>query len=342
MKGFLNPSERQELRIQHKTERDRRTCDRIKAVLLYDKGWTLEQIAEALLMSHEAIRQHILDYECSRKLSPESGGSEEKMNKFQVQFLVDHLKSVVYTKCKEIIHFVWEEFGIAYSVAGMTAWLKKHGFSYKKPAVIPGKSDKELQEQWIKDYKELQSTCNEDDAICFMDGVHPTHNTKPAYGWIPTGENKEIPTNSGRQRLNLSGSINIDTKEVIIHEDETLDADSTIRFLQKIELAYPTKENIHIFCDNARYYRNKKVSEFLQTSRIQLHFLPPYSPNLNPIERLWKLMNEEVINNQYYKDFKDFKKEIFNFFESLADPPIRLWEMLKTRITDNFRAIGFC
>ena len=173
-----------------------------------------------------------------------------------------------------------------------------------------------------------------------MDGVHPTHNAKPAYGWIQKGQRKEIPTNTGRQRVNLSGMIDILSKRVLIREDETLEAESTIRFLKSIEEAYPSKRTVHLFCDNARYYRNKKVQVFLETSKISMHFLPPYSPNLNPIERLWKLTNERVINNKYYEKFSEFKNSLLGFLGSLSHPPQDLLEILKTRITDNFRAIG--
>jgi len=59
MEDFLTDQERTALRNQHKKERDKRVCDRIKAVLLRDKGWTWMQIAEALLLSEEALRKHI-------------------------------------------------------------------------------------------------------------------------------------------------------------------------------------------------------------------------------------------------------------------------------------------
>ena len=341
MKGFLDESERIRLLEQHKKERDKRVCDRIKAVLLYDKGWTYERIAEALFISHEAIRQHVLDYEANRKLSSQNGGSSSKLNVFQKRMLIEHLRDRTYMKAKDIAAFVLEEFGIAYTASGITQWLKENGFSYKKPAVVPGKANQEAQEKWIQEYNEMKGNLPEDEVICFMDGVHPTHNTKPSYGWIETGIRKEIPTNTGRQRLNLSAAIDIESKQVICHEDETLDAESTIRFLQKIEVTYPEKEKIHIFCDNARYYPNKKVQAFLEESKISMHFLPPYSPNLNPIERLWKLMNEEVINNKYYEKFSEFKENILCFLKSLAAPPNRILKALKSRVRDSFRAIGF-
>ena len=124
-----------------------------------------------------------------------------------------------------------------------------------------------------------------------MDGAHPTHNTKPFYGSIKRGERKELLSNTGRQRINISGAIDIVSKKVFVKEDETLNADSTIEFLKFLEKSNLEKNKIYLFCDNARYYRNKKVQAYLETSIISMRFLPPYSPNLNPIERLWKFMN---------------------------------------------------
>lgn len=340
MKNFLDPSEREELKKQHKCTRDGRVRDRIKAVLLYDNGWSYRKIAEALFITPEAVRQHTLDYETVRKLSPENGGSSSKLNRAQTKLLLEHVQECTYLYAKDIVAFVWDQFEVRYTVSGMTQWLQNHGFSYKKPAVVPGKADKEAQQAWIKCYEEMKKNLSENETICFMDGVHPTHNAKPAYGWIRKGQRKEIPTNTGRQRINLSGMIDITSKRVLVREDETLEAESTICFLKKIEEAYPCKQTVHLFCDNARYYRNKKVQAFLQTSKISMHFLPPYSPNLNPIERLWKLTNEWVINNKYYEKFSEFKKSILTFLRRLSDPPQDLLQILKTRITDNFRAVG--
>src|SRR5690606_4859928 len=132
------------------------------------------------------------------------------------------------------------------------------------------------------------------------------------------------------------------THGIVIQEDRTLNADSTIRFFQKMEGAYPDKRKIHVFCDNAPYYRNNSVQSFLETSKITLHFLPPYSPNLNPIERLWKWMKERVLYNTYYEDFDDFKIAVMGFFalvNTLASDS-ELGKSLRSRICDNFRPIG--
>jgi hypothetical protein len=130
------------------------------------------------------------------------------------------------------------------------------------------------------------------------------------------GVRKEIPANTGRSRLNLSGAIDVVSYNVVIQEDQTLNAGSTIRY--------------------------KAVKEYLATAKIDLHFLPPYSPNLNPIERLWKWMKERVVYNTYYEHFEDFKEAILGFFEvlpTLGENSV-LGQSLRSRVRDRFRAIG--
>ena len=99
----------------------------------------------------------------------------------------------------------------------------------------------------INEYQQLKAALPENETICFIDGVHPTHNVQPGYGWIKKGERKEIPGNTGRARLNLSGSIDVITHNVVIQEDLALNTESTIRFFQKIEEAYPDNQKIHVF-----------------------------------------------------------------------------------------------
>jgi transposase len=146
--------------------------------------------------------------------------------------------------------------------------------------------------------------------------------------------------NTGRQRLNLSGALDIISKKVLVREDLSLNAESIIAFLNSLEAAYPEIRKIHVFCDNARYYKNKEVMAHLKHSKIEMHFLPPYSPNLNPIERLWKLMNEKVLYNKYYEKFSQFKEAVLGFLQSLSEPPLELVEQMTRRLIDSFQAMG--
>ncbi|NBP30258.1 MAG: IS630 family transposase [Flavobacteriia bacterium] len=339
---LLSDAERAQLKLQHRHERDGRIRDRIKAVLLFDKGWSIPAIAEALLLSEDAIRDHIAEYRESKKLKPENGGSTQKLSIEHSALLVAHLRNHTYLYVKDIVAYVKSTWSVTYSVPGMRNWLQRYGFSYKKPALVPGKADEQQQRDWMAEYEKLKQNLPADETICFMDGVHPTHNVQPAYGWIEKGVRKEVPANSGRSRINLSGVLDVIDHKVLIQEDKMLNAEATISFFRKIEAAYPGKKRVHIFCDNAGYYRNKAVTEYLEMSKIKLHFLPPYSPNLNPIERLWKWMKERVIYNTYYPDFEDFKMAVFGFFatiSALAADSI-LGQDFRSRVRDKFRPVG--
>ncbi len=95
---FLSDTERARLISQHRRERDKRICDRIKTVLLFDKRWSVAAIAKALLLSEDAIREHINEYRESKKLKPENGGSTQKLSTEQSNELVAHLRSYTIPK----------------------------------------------------------------------------------------------------------------------------------------------------------------------------------------------------------------------------------------------------
>ena len=109
---MLSDTERKLLKAQHKHERDGRVRDRIKAVLLHDKGWSPQQIAEALFITDQAVRNHLNDYETDRKLQSTSGGSQEKLASEQSDALQAHLHKHVYLYVKDIVAYVVATFQV--------------------------------------------------------------------------------------------------------------------------------------------------------------------------------------------------------------------------------------
>lgn len=95
-----------------------------------------------------------------------------------------HLENHTYLYVKDIVAYVEITFGVFYTIAGMRGWLQRHSFSYKKPSVVPGKVDEEQQKKWIAEYEKLKAMLPENETICFMNGMHSTHNVQSAYGWI--------------------------------------------------------------------------------------------------------------------------------------------------------------
>ncbi len=94
---------------------------------------------------------------------------------------------------------------------------------------------------------------------------------------------------------------------------------------------------LYIILDNARYYSSKLVQEFvLENTRIEFVFLPPYTPNLYIIARLWKFFNKNTTYNEYYEKFSVFKRESMGFFQNIE----KYKSELQTLMTDNFELIG--
>ena len=135
-----------------------------------------------------------------------------------------------------------------------------------------------------------------DEMVVFSDAVHPEHQSRPAHGWFPKGQKTALKAASGRKRLNIQGALDLETFQFTFVEGEKINAETTRQMLEKLEAKNPAMKAIHVFLDNARYHHAKILKPWLESSerRIKLHFLPPYAPHLNPIERLWSVMHKWV------------------------------------------------
>lgn len=119
-----------------------------------------------------------------------------------------------------------------------------------------------------------------------------------------------IPAPSGRQRFNVLGALNAMTHKMItVTNDTYINAQSVCTLLEKLAALY-IGTPITIFLDNARYQRCALVIEKAKSLNIELCFLPPYSPNLNLIERVWKFVKKKCLYSHYYEKFPTFKEAI--------------------------------
>lgn len=158
MKIFITVDQKTELERLHDTSRDKRVCDRIKAILLASEGWLSPMSAQALRLHESTINRHISDYLNDRKLKPENGGSDSLLNADQTDKLIQHLSQYLFHHTHEIVAYVAHCWRIRFSVPGMNKWLYRHGFTYKKPAGIPHKFSEEKQKQFIEYYESLKES----------------------------------------------------------------------------------------------------------------------------------------------------------------------------------------
>ena len=323
MKDFwLTEEEHKELRIAHKAERNRQAAYKINAVILLGTGWKLKQVKDALLIDDETLRSYIEKYK--------SGGIKElvqtnyqgrscHLNDFQQAQLKRELERTIYLTTHAVIVFVKKTFDVEYTLSGMRDLLHRLGYEFKKPKLVPGNPDRAAIEEFAEYYEAFMETKASDVEVLFIDAVHPEHNTMAAYGWIKKGQKRRLQTNSGRQRLNLHGAINVETMEVTVLESDSINRDSTMQLLSMLDKRYEHAKEVIVILDNARYHYSKEVKDLVEQSpRLRLVYLPAYAPELNLIERVWKYFKKQVLYNKYYENIQAFREAAITFFKNIA------------------------
>ena len=153
--------------------------------------------------------------------------------------------------------------------------------------------------------------------LLFMDASHfvmgcdfPGH----IYGKV----RRFVLTFSGRRRYNVPGAIDYATKKVLTITNESyITATEVCEMLHKISTEYAGKA-VHLVLDNARYQKCSAVMDLAARLDIEPDYVPPYSPNLNLTERLWKFVKGEL-RSKYYDDFGVFRQKIDSIIESTSN-----------------------
>ena len=185
MKDFLTIEQIQSLRVAHRKEKNKRLADRIKIILALNNGFSYEEIAILFLIDDETVRRYEKSYQegnLAQLIKLNYQGSASRLSEAEKLHLKEHLSKRIYLSTREVSRFIYNTYGVKFSISNTRLLLKRLGFVYKKPHGVPGKSNTIKQQEFISMYKELVANIKEDEVIYFVDGVHPTHNTKLGYG----------------------------------------------------------------------------------------------------------------------------------------------------------------
>ena len=332
----LTQEERSKLEQELKRSKDATDWKRVFVILSYDDGMSIGELAKLTRLSPWTVEEYLKKYSSHNKTKNDPrGGSSSKLTENETKELEQHLSSTTYLKVKDIVVYVKKKFGKQYSRSGMTEWLIRHDFTFKKPEKVPGKLDPDKQKQFIEEYKSLKTSLGPSGELYFLDAVHPEYQSQAVCGWIKKGESKTLQTTAKQQRLHFVGALSLKTMDTMIREYETIDADAMIRFFKDLE-SEKGKREIHVILDNAAAHKSRKLIEYLEGTGIRIHYLPPYSPNLNPIERLWKIFRQLTLYNRYFDTCGDFFAAVRKFFTEKIH---KIQRLLRQRINDNFQTI---
>lgn len=217
----------------------------------------------------------------------------------------------------EAILKVQELTQIKRSSTSIRKFMKRHNFRFLKTGHIPAKVNSTQQHNWVDDtLKPVIEAAKEGKVhLLFLDAAHFT--LQPFLCCLWCVARVFIKASPGRNRINVLGAVNGITKQVSTYINTTyICSNCLVTFLKQLKQEYGDKP-IAIVLDNARYQHCFLVTTFAKSLGIHLLFLPPYSPNLNIIERLWKFTKKEILNAQYYDAPLKFHQAIKDFFQQI-------------------------
>ena len=224
--------------------------------------------------------------------------------------IIEELESKDYRSVKQILAMIQEKIRSSVSMSAVKNLLHKLGFKSLKCGSLPAKADPDEQRRFYEEtQKPIMEKAQRGEVVaCYGDASHfVLGNTHLGRVWCRV--RRFLLTFTGRVRYNVLGALNFVTKEMTtVTNDSYITATQVVELLDKLAYKYAGLP-IYLFLDNAKYQRCKLVQEHAKALGINLVFLPPYSPNLNLIERFWKLVKKEL-GSAYFSNFADFCKNI--------------------------------
>ncbi len=212
--------------------------------------------------------------------------------------------------------------------------MKQLGLEYRKTAAIPGGADPQLQLEFLTHelLPRLEEAQKGERRVFFVDAAHFVLGAFLGMIWCFT--RLFIPSASGRQRYSVLGAVETRNHDLVtIQTTGSINADTVCDLIRKLDKEYPGEE-LTLVMDNARYQYNARVQGLAESLNIELLYLPAYSPNLNLIERVWKLVKAKCLRNRYYEEFDTFCSAIDAFLVSLRG---KNKPMLQSLVTENFQ-----
>lgn len=162
--------------------------------------------------------------------------------------------------------------------------------------------------------KAIRDNLGADEMMLYQDEVDIHLNPKIGPCWTPKGHQFEVETPGQNKKRYIYGGLNPQTGNIIWTVSERKNADGFIDWLKVMSSRYRRYRKIHVVLDNYIIHKTKRVNEMVKgMKRICLHFLPPYSPELNPIERLWGDLHANVTRNHQCRDIDELMGQVCQF-----------------------------
>src|SRR4051812_25758829 len=307
----LPPSQRKDISERRRHPQDRRVYQRLSAVLWSDDGRSREEIARLVGVSTRQVGQWFRIFR--NKGLDELGtlhyqGDPGRLGPAQVKRIRQEIETGVFHNADQIRTWIEATFGVTYSASGVKDLLRRIGASFHKVSGFFWKADVKRQKRFVRKYRRHKREAGPKARRYFVDACHPVWGVDLLYScWLLVGQRFYVGVGNGRKRLNILGAYSPDDQDYVDLRltEEDITGEQFVKLLEKLRAKHPETERFILYLDNAKYHSKPVVKEWLAAHReFHLVFLPAYSPDLNPIERLWKSLRKKALN-RWHKTFEE-------------------------------------
>ena len=306
---------------------------RYMAILGYYFNKSFEQVAVVLQVSIQAVYGWIKQYfigGIDGLLSKKSPGRPSKLTKTQKKqlskMIVDGPAACGFPgacwRAPMIQHLIQNKFGVFYSVIYLSELLKNMGFSFQKAKFVAAKKDEEKRAEWIKKRwpEILQLAEKKNASILFGDEASFPQWGTLNYTWAPIGHQPVVQTSGNRKSYKVFGLIEYFTGNFYSKGYEgKLDSESYSEFL--LDVLHKTRKHLILIQDGAPYHNSAAMKKFFKNhaDRITVFQLPSYSPDYNPIEKLWKKVKQAGTHLHYFPTFDCLVNKLEDMLQLFGD-----------------------
>ena len=305
----LKDSQRKQVLQLYRKHHDPHVRLRAHILLLLDMGQTWLTISMLLFCSMRTIsrwRRRFLE-EGVDALTEERRGQAKLFGAFWIthvrRWVVDHTPGdfgFLRSRwcCHLIVHLLIEIHDLPVSEETVRRGLHQAGLVWRRPRPVVGSVDPQGQEK-IAAIRGLLAKLPPDEIAVFQDEVDINLNPKIGSMWMIRGQQAQVQTPGNNDKCYLAGSLNWRTGALIVSEGSRRNTALFLRHLDDLRRHLRCYRKIHVICDNASFHGSCAVHGYLAEhgKRIELHFLPKYAPESNPIERIWWKLHEEITRN---------------------------------------------
>jgi len=313
-----------------------RVRQRMETVYLKALGLSHQEIGRIMRVSQTTLREYLQLYqrggiEALKEVNFNQPKSDLDEHREQLREEFEQKPPASLVEAAERIEALT---GLRRSQPQVRTFLLKLGLKRRKVGQIPAKADPDEQQSFLQ--SELEPRLNQAQAqqrhLFFIDAAHFV--LQPFLGFLWCFVRLFLKAPAGRQRFNVLGALHATSLQLVtVTNCDYINSQSVALLLRQLAATF-TDLPITLVLDNARYQRCRFVQALAAELGIELLFLPPYSPNLNLIERLWKFVKKQCLYSRYYEKFADFKQAIQ---DCLAEVSGKFKQQLASLLTLNFQ-----